>query len=394
VRLWDWVNKRDLAVLDEPEEPREAVFAPDGSCLLTAGRWSARLYRWPSRTEKVTLPKFLLGAYLPAAFSGEGGRLAVIGEDRRLHVLDAATGRTLWKPELPGAARLEYGHAVALSSEGLMAAALAGTQQIHIWDERDRKLVATLGTNQPGTVGAMKFMPDGRHLIAVNEETHRVPRGKRVKAWHLSRSVSDSAERGLQVRLVLAEHIGAVLNDLAVSPDNRHFVVGASLSNDPNSTEAEIRVWDLDEGPPRVVSTNVCFTFTPDGKELLTVGRGLEIVAVDVATASNSAPPVPVVLPNSPPELFPLTRYVALSPNGTRLAVSAADGRHVDIWDWPNRRYLYSLPEPDGAVIRPLIWSPDSRRMVVGNEFGGAALWNVQEVEQALAKLGLGISPL
>jgi WD40 repeat protein len=60
----------------------------------------------------------------------------------------------------------------------------------------------------------------------------------------------------------------------------------------------------------------------------------------------------------------------------------------VEIWDPKTGKWLYSLPEESGTVYW-LAWSPDSRRLAVSRDNGDIAIWNLGEVEQILAKLGL-----
>jgi hypothetical protein len=49
---------------------------------------------------------------------------------------------------------------------------------------------------------------------------------------------------------------------------------------------------------------------------------------------------------------------------------------------------LYSLPDEDGTIYW-LAWSADSRRVAIARDNGNIAVWNLNTVDQILARLGL-----
>jgi|GEM_PF-4569303 WD40 repeat protein len=76
------------------------------------------------------------------------------------------------------------------------------------------------------------------------------------------------------------------------------------------------------------------------------------------------------------------------SPDGTRLAAANHDGRRVNLYNVASSRRLYSLPD-DTGVIWWLAWHPDGRRLAVARESGDISVWNLPEVEAAIAEAGL-----
>ena len=148
-------------------------------------------------------------------------------------------------------------------------------------------------------------------------------------------------------------------------------------------------IWELDGvAPHRLLTTNNSGAFTPDGHRLLTLGTNREIITLDVATGASVEPPIATQLVDrqGEPNIAPPT--LILSPDGTRLAIVAGDYVIVEIWNWNTRRLLYSLPKQEGR-LSGIKWSPDSQRLAVGHEENATAIWNLKEVEQTLAKLGL-----
>jgi WD40 repeat protein len=214
----------------------------------------------------------------------------------------------------------------------------------------------------------------------------------RFSLWEIKRRVVDAtgaADGGLDVKFVSARPAtyGVWPPSFALSPDRRHFAFVDSTGS--TSPKNNLNLWPLDaRASPRHISTNLSFTFTPDGRQLVTIGRECEVVAVDVETAATVSPAFSVVLPNSPPE-DPQGRRIALSPDGMKLAISSADRLRVDIWNWRTRRHLYSLPDQEGMITDAPVWSPDSHHLAARYFDGSTVVWNIEAVEQLLAELGL-----
>ena len=80
---------------------------------------------------------------------------------------------------------------------------------------------------------------------------------------------------------------------------------------------------------------------------------------------------------------------VTLKNSGTtKLAISSESERGVDIWDFKTGTRIYSLPDEPGTVYW-LAWSQDSRRVSIARDNGKIAIWDLDTVNQILARLGL-----
>ena len=77
-----------------------------------------------------------------------------------------------------------------------------------------------------------------------------------------------------------------------------------------------------------------------------------------------------------------------VSPDGSKVAVANHSGRGVNIHELASGRRLYSLPDDPGSVWW-LAWHPDNRHLAVSRSNGDISLWNLQAVEDLLAKVGL-----
>ena len=214
---------------------------------------------------------------------------------------------------------------------------------------------------------SVQFSPDGRYLATCD------------RIWAIEDgSPGDQTGTGvLQLKLLKSQKGGF---SLVCSPDSRHV----AFYNDA------LFLWDLDtKASPRRVATDTkssvqCATFTPDGRQLLTMNRSREIATIDVATGKKVSS-----FPTSESKNARAFDYmICLSPDGSRLAVSSESERGVDIWDYKTGTRLYSLPDEPGTVYW-LAWSADSRRVAISRDNGKIAIWDLNTVGQILAKLGL-----
>jgi WD40 repeat protein len=214
---------------------------------------------------------------------------------------------------------------------------------------------------------SVQFSPDG-HLAVC---------GDKAQIWEIEDGPPGEQTGGLQAKRLKSQRGGF---SLVFSPDNRHVAF----------YNGGLYLWDLEtEAPPHRVATDTassvqCATFTPDGRQLLTMNRNREIVTLDVATGNKVSS-----FPTGESKSAQTFDYmICLSPDGSKLAISSESERGVDIWDLKTAARLYSLPDEAGTVYW-LAWSADSRRVAIARDNGKIAIWDLDIVGQTLARLGL-----
>ena len=389
-RLWDLITKEDIAFLDEPEVAAPVDCSSDGSSLLTVGQHRAWLYHLKT-PEKLELPAHV-GVVPGVGFSPEGSRVASVGRDKVLRVCDTLTGRILWRAaDLAGS-----GQCVCYSPDGKwLATGDYDSDFIRIWDAQSGKESLELGTNNAGLTFSVEFSPDGRWLAAAGEQG--------VRLWAMQTGLPETGVPELSAKMVKPFPERAM--SLTFAPDSRSLAF-FSLSN--------LYIWHLDTsaGPQAVdlgsaasvqsatlpylwhfdwlsqqhpvasgiVNSVQNTAFTPDGQKILTVGPTGEIMTLDVSSGEQISS-FRVGAQTRP-------RNLALSPDGSVLALASASEPSVDLWNPKTGQLLYSLTEHSGTVSW-LAWSPDSRRIAVTRDDGKISIWDLQRVNQILTQAGL-----
>jgi WD40 repeat protein len=418
LRLWDGVTgeRRGDPLLAGGAEVTDVAFSPDGISFVSSDAdGTVRIWDASSGEQQRELLKAHDEAEVWAvAFSPDGGTIASGGEDGAIRLWDAPTGQ-LRQQLVPGRQRgstRTSRDAVPITSlafgrDGALLVAGADDGAARFWDVADGALLAGAGmaadsvTVDPegstvvaassGTLGvweivdveqplggptftlmrpalplsgAVAFSPDGRLVVAGNEDGS-------VQVWELA-----SGEPRWRSQTRTDEM--SVLS-VAVSPAGDLIASGG--------VDGAVRLWDAADGTPlgdpltghgdwvRMVA------FSPDG-ELVASGSDDGTVRLwDVASREPRGEPLG--------GHDGWVRSVAFSPDGARLASGADDGT-VRLWD-------VATGEPRGepltgrAYVGPseLAFSPDGTLLASAAE-GTVRLWELASSRQPARSIDLG----
>ncbi|HEX4264391.1 MAG TPA: hypothetical protein VH597_08635 [Verrucomicrobiae bacterium] len=123
-------------------------------------------------------------------------------------------------------------------------------------------------------------------------------------------------------------------------------------------------------------------SFSSDGHRLSMMNYFGEIVSLDLATEKIiSSFPTDELKPSQ-------AGNFCVSPDDSKIACGTSSLQGVEIRDPKTGRLLYSLPDEAGTIYW-LAWSPDNHRLAVARDDGSIGIWNLDTVDQILAKLGL-----
>jgi serine/threonine protein kinase/WD40 repeat protein len=279
------------------------------------------------------------------AFSQEGRRLAVPGDEHTIVIWDVLRGHP---------ASVLRGHtgpvnALAITPDGKYLASGSDDRSVRVWDLSDLAHEPAVLGGHTDAVNGVAFSPDGRRLAsASNDRTARL--------WSSS---------------------GAEWHDDGVFPTPGDALFAVAFPADGTllaaaGADQKIHLWDLTRSKPEekaslqehagLVRT---LAASPDGKWLASGSSDQTVRLWDLTNPNPNA----IVLPNKD-----RVRAVAFSPDNQRMAMVDFDD-HVFVYLVSSRQVIrdWKLREPAASVC----FAPGSRYLAVGNTNGTVYLFRL-----------------
>jgi WD40 repeat protein len=279
VLLWDWAHKavspkviHDLRVAGSDDvRAMGATFSPDGQALFV-----------PTNTGRVRMISVPEGAQIrelahdeqrgpvfAVAVNGSNNRIATSGGNQEIKFWNLADGCPV-AVNLSGLPH-DISYALAFSPDGRKLAVAGEERIIRVWDLPTGLLLAQFNYHQR-IATQLSFSPDGKRLASGGQDGL-------VAVWDV-----DDFQR-LSTPLNAYEEMG--LGGVAISADGRFIAAsdGARLTLWTRSSEHDRASWVI-AGPPVTTAQALLshLAFSPDGKRLVAAGED-QMVIRDIATS-------------------------------------------------------------------------------------------------------------
>jgi WD40 repeat protein/serine/threonine protein kinase len=376
---WETETGKRINSISSGFSLRLSVISPDGRYLALVGPNSVGL--WDLANAALLGPPLDHVNVASAAFSPDGAYLLTYGWDRRA---------LLWSlfdkaPATGSGARSEARLALEMQHSGSVTAGAFGTQGRFFATAHRDGLVRVWGCPQrnPGDHSISEGMlftrvalsPDGNHLLAIGGQqdtflvqtrVHQVATGKAagpvLRAGGLLTGGSFYRDGSRAI----------TLNSQSTSPSQRR-----TEAFWPAKTPGDVRFWNWRMGkeifdPLETPSEPWDCAFSPDGKTLVVVCAGGQILLVDPASgkirrsldhgASGGDPHIP------------RAGMVTFSPDG-RNFVTSGIGQCARVWNTEGGEHGHPSLE-HGATCHVARFSPDGRWLATGCEDGKTVLWD------------------
>jgi len=303
----------------------DLMYAPKGDLLASAG--ADKTVRFWAAADAAAKGKLDL-SFVPSglSISKDQARLAVAGE-KTIALFTLADNKPAGTITLPGEVR-----GVSLSPDGQRVAAACFDNRVRVYGP-DLKLQEVFVHD--GAAAGVAFHPDGKRIVSISAD-------KSLRLW-------------IPALVAQLAHAGPV-RQLLISADSARIL---SVGDDK-----QLRIWDAktakeQKAIPAGDAAIVGLSLTADGTKVATGGADK---TAKIWTVADGKAVVSIPLPGP-------SQAIAVSPNGSRLAIALTDGpvSKLRVYDAATGRELQSLPDATGPV-RSLLFLADNRTLIAGGD--------------------------
>lgn len=354
--------KTGLSKMEIPLHSQGFDLSPDGHLLVGIRESYEKqrlkrpfgVWKWPERTALWTRDD--LGMPGASRFSPDGKMLAVLGSIPGARsgncalMFDTATGRELWRVNMPEAENHFARGLVWLKNERLMATVSktdnGGVQIFQASDGRPVEVDSEILRNTDGKerLAVALHAP----LVAIYDDLHF-----EVVKW----TGDDPIESILSGSVEDGYNPGLYFQSVDISPDGR-FLFVATLS--------ACSIYDLEKREllRKLPQGSSGGFFSTDGETVVTaLHSGIALLAANTWGQR---------LPATPPAHLHSIDQILFSPDGRLLA--SRDGEQILLWDWRMGKVTARIPQPNPKRdFKDMVFHPKDTLLVAGD--GAEVFW-------------------
>jgi WD40 repeat protein/tRNA A-37 threonylcarbamoyl transferase component Bud32 len=374
LRIAVWASHTTIELLDEsgqvvarvktPDINRTLplLINPDGTrlvCFRYDGPWRWFMVLDTTSGKQTTVSDRFRDDIWTHAFSPDGARLALAGEEQTTWLWDLATGTLLATCR---------GHAskvvsAAFRPDGARLVTTSSDGTVRQWDAATGGEVEPPYDRHSGDVAAAVYSPDGQWIASAGTD-------RTVRVWQAT---------GRRDVAVLHGHTGPVVG-VAFAPDGRRLASMSYLHRIAPMEDGTVRVWDVDPRATLPVlrgHTSYVYpvAYSPDGRWIASGGWDSKISIWDARTGEACAR-----LDNGS-----FARTLAFSPDGSRLVSKGHD--RLQFWEVATGRRIHEIPV--ALDILAVAFCPDGATLAALDLSGAATVFN-PATGAVVARLSLG----
>ncbi len=385
-------------------------WSPDGTKLVTARTDDNMIYTVDGTTggEILTLKGHTDGI-AALDWSPNGQKIASSSYDKSVRIWDASSGQSLFAFNTDGVSRLQW------SPDSQKLATISDDGVVQVWDTVTQQLLFSLASN----VGPIVWSPDGQKLVyGINDI-----RGQEFKVQIVDVGQILASSTPVPIPTFQPDVPINLIMSIDWSPDGTKIAVGGGIQPcnayypdtyavqvldaqtlelqqrlygnecdiykvkwSPDGTEIAAagvdtygtHIWDIATGEivatqQQLLNGSIDVDWFPDGKKLIVVTVGNEIIMMDVTTG----------------ETIGFTRYggggIALSPDGTNLLIRARQVTYIlDI------KTNHVVADLDGHTegVSSIAWSHDGQQVATGSADKTIRIWDANTFKTLLVLEG------
>jgi WD40 repeat protein len=354
LQIWNVTTGRLRAEFNGTQVPLSVAFHPTKARVYSLDvnlrTVTTAVKEWDLERKRATLEE-AGGSASPLAVSPDGKYFASGSQDHIVRIYEGDS-RTLIRSLIGHTDRVT---AVAFSPDSLLLASSSFDKTIRLWNLSDGRLLRTL-TGHSDLVWSVAFSPNGTQLVSGSGD-------KTIRVWSL---VSDSPP--------VVTRTASPMAKVVMLPDG-HTIAGLRLFGN------SILLWDSEtKRTTGELSSDTAISGRTNGVPMAMSADGRILIGPADGQTALAIWDVPNRRLKRVLRVFSGDDYVAslaISPDGTRVAIGGAGNSRPSIWDLRNGKRLMTLSGQNGGAMS-LAWTPDGTRLLSSSADRQVHVWDAQ----------------